>query len=225
MTDQTVNPSFNNKYVRGSVKYGIGLPSKFIITPFFAAGAGGQLANNTAQAINNADGNVDPDQWERKGILSGAAIGTGAAFSPKLGKLIGSYFLGDMAGQLANEYDADDFLADTLELADPFQVNKRPFWDRWAEYKKETLPYLLTNAGRVVRDFSPLEFGLAVTGKTDDYNSLMSRSVAQLTGANPLDTYLYASAKPKANFVRHIWEGIKSIPEQGRYMWNKVMGD
>ena len=73
-----------------------------------------------------------------------------------------------MIGQLANEYDADRFLADTLELADPLQVNKRPFWDRWAEYKKETLPFLLTNVGRVFRDSSPAELVLTVTGKTDD---------------------------------------------------------
>ena len=62
MADQVINPS-SNKYVRGVAKYGVGLPSKFAVTPFFTASAGGQLANNTVQAINNTDGNIDPNQW------------------------------------------------------------------------------------------------------------------------------------------------------------------
>lgn len=188
---------------------------------FFSAGLGGETGKNISKALEVSGVETNPRNWERAGILTGAAL----PLIPQAAPYVGSYFAGDMIGSLANAYGADRHLANALELVDPLQVNKTPFWDRWTKFKNEDLPSLALNAAQFSRDFNPI---LQLPWVRDHYNDLTAQSISKMNGIPPHILKAVIEENVATEWLKDIGSALfdKDTYIQGAtHMWDTLFGD
>lgn len=191
---------------------------------FFSAGLGGETGKNISKALEVSGVETNPRNWERAGILTGAAL----PLIPQAAPYVGSYFAGDMLGSLANAYGADRHLANALELVDPLQVNNTPFWDRWTKFKNEDLAPMVLNGAQFVRDFSPIT---QLPWVKDIYNDYVIDPIIEsdLKKAKyPFIAKLVARESPAEQWLKNIGSALidKDTYIQGAtHMWDTLFGD
>lgn len=190
---------------------------------FFSAGLGGETGKNIGKALEVSGVETNPKNWERAGILTGAALPLISPIAP----YVGSYFAGDMVGNLANAYGADRHLANTLELVDPLQVSNTSFWDRWAKFKDNDLSPMALNGAQFVRDFNPLS---QIPWVEDTLNEYVVNPLAQNTYKElpPGLAKVLARRSPGKQWLKNIGSALidKDTYIQGAtHMWDTLFGD
>ena len=190
---------------------------------FFSAGLGGETGKNISKALEVSGVESNPRNWERAGILTGAAL----PLIPQAAPYVGSYFAGDMIGSLANAYGADRHLANALELVDPLQVNNTPFWDRWTKFKNEDLAPMALNGAQFVRDFSPIAQLPWIKDVFNDYvvDPLAQDATKKLP---PGLAKMLARRSPGKQWLKNMGSALidKDTYIQGAtHMWDTLFGD
>jgi hypothetical protein len=191
---------------------------------FFSAGLGGETGKNISKALEVSGVETNPRNWERAGILTGAAL----PLIPQAAPYVGSYFIGDMAGSLANAYGADRHLANALELVDPLQVNNTPFWDRWTKFKDNDLAPMVLSGAQFVRDFSPIA---QLPWVKDAFNDYVIDSIIEADPKKakyPFIAKLVARESPAKQWLKDMGSALidKDTYIQGAtHMWDTLFGD
>lgn len=190
---------------------------------FFSAGLGGETGKNISKALEVSGVETNPRNWEKAGILTGAAL----PLIPQAAPYVGSYFAGDMIGNLANAYSANDHLANMLELFDPLQVNNTPFWDRWTKFKENDLTPMALSGAQFVRDFSPLT---QIPWVKDVFNDYVIDPLAEADADGlPLNVAkAFARESPAEQWLKNIGSALidKDTYIQGAtHMWDTLFGD